>query len=127
MIADRLRSLRKELNLTQQQFAEALSLKQNTIASYEIGRSEPSDRTISDICRVYNVNKEWLLNGEGEMFRRVSREAAIAAWVGATLKDETAKFQHAVLYALKSMDADEWQLLEKAARTIHEEYEKADQ
>lgn len=65
---DRIRTLRKELGLTQEKFAEKLSMKRNTIANYEIGRNEPIDAVIYLICREFNVNEEWLRHGTGEMF-----------------------------------------------------------
>ena len=64
----RLRTLRKHLDLTQNQFAAALHIKQATVASYENGRITPSDSVISGICRDFNVNEIWLRTGEGEMF-----------------------------------------------------------
>ena len=75
---ERIKEIRKTLNLTQQEFAERLSLKRNTIATYEMGKSVPSDRTITDICEKYNVNEEWLRDGSGEMFR-VEEENSIVA------------------------------------------------
>lgn len=65
---ERIKELRKRLNLTQQQFAERLGIKRNTIANYEVGRNAPVDTVVSLICRVFNVNEEWLRNGTGEMF-----------------------------------------------------------
>jgi len=38
------------------------------------GASNPSDRTISDICREFGVNELWLRQGVGEMFQARSRE-----------------------------------------------------
>lgn len=67
-ISERLKAVRKRIGKTQQELADALNLKQNTIATYEMGRTIPSDRTIADICRLYNVNEDWLRTGEGEMF-----------------------------------------------------------
>lgn len=65
---DRIRKIRRELDLTQQEFADRLGVKRGAIANYEIGRNEPVDSIISLICREFNVNKEWLRNGTGEMF-----------------------------------------------------------
>ena len=66
---NRLKALRKELGLTQEKFAKRLSMKRNTIATYEIGRNEPIDAVIALICREFHVNEEWLRTGNGEMFK----------------------------------------------------------
>lgn len=63
---DRIKELRKSLDLTQQKFADKLGLKRQTIAAYEIGNIEPSESTLLLICKEFGVNKEWLLTGEGE-------------------------------------------------------------
>lgn len=68
MIDKRLKELRKELRLTQQEFADKLGIKRNTIATYEAGKSKPSDSAIVLICNTFNVSIEWLRNGTGEMF-----------------------------------------------------------
>lgn len=64
----RLKELRRELGLTQQLFAKKLGIKQNTVATYEMGRNPPSDPVIHSICREFNVNENWLRNGNGSMF-----------------------------------------------------------
>ena len=72
---ERIKKLRKTLDLTQQEFADRIGLKRNTIASYEtrIDR-EPTGSAISLICREFNVNEEWLRNGTGEMFLSISED-----------------------------------------------------
>ena len=65
---DRLKKIRKELDLTQQAFADKLGVKRNNIAGYETGSRCPSDAVISLICREFNVNETWLREGTGEMF-----------------------------------------------------------
>ena len=54
--------------MTQQKFADAIGVKQNTVAQYEMGRNTPIDSVLNLICREYNVNPKWLRTGEGEMF-----------------------------------------------------------
>lgn len=61
----RLKELREELDLTQQEFADKLSIKRGTIANYEIGRNIPIDAVVSLICKEFNVNEDWLRNGTG--------------------------------------------------------------
>lgn len=65
---ERIKLIRTKAGLTQQQFADRIKVKRNTVATYEMGRSIPSDAAIALICREFNVNEEWLRSGEGEMF-----------------------------------------------------------
>jgi len=60
--------LRKELKLTQQEFATRLNIGRGTLANYEVGRNEPIDAVINLICREFNVSEIWLRTGEGKMF-----------------------------------------------------------
>ena len=77
---ERIKSIRKSLNLTQELFSKKLNLSRNYIALIETGDRIPSDRTISDICREYNINEHWLRTGEGEMYDLPEdRTAAIVA------------------------------------------------
>lgn len=64
----RIKELRKQLKLNQNEFAKKIGLAPNTITNYETGRRNPSDAIIFSICREFNVNKEWLCTGEGDMF-----------------------------------------------------------
>ena len=65
---ERIKQLRKTLGFTQQEFAERIGVKRNTIAQYETGRNEPIGSVLNLICKEYNVNPAWLRNGSGEMF-----------------------------------------------------------
>lgn len=77
MIGERIKEIRKFVGKTQQTFADAIGLKRNTIANYEIGQIQPSDRTIADICREFNVSEVWLRTGEGEMFVDLGEDAEL--------------------------------------------------
>lgn len=69
---ERLRKVRKVLDLTQQEFADKIGSKRNTVATYEMGRTDPSAAVISLICREFNVSEAWLRTGEGEPFQPLS-------------------------------------------------------
>lgn len=66
---NRIKNLRKELSLTQQEFADKIGISRGNIGAYEVGKNVPSDAVISLICREFNVREEWLRTGEGEMFK----------------------------------------------------------
>lgn len=66
-IGERIKLVRQASGKTQQAFADIIGLKRNTIANYEIGQVKPSDRTIMDICREFNVSERWLRTEEGAM------------------------------------------------------------
>lgn len=78
----RIKTVRQKFGLTQAQFAERISLSQNYIALIETGKRDPSDRTISDICREFGVSLDWLKNGgdEKDMFGASEQDAFTSAF-----------------------------------------------
>lgn len=65
---ERLKTVRKNLNLTQEEFSNILGIKRTSYASYETGRVIPTAPFIKLICNKYNVSENWLVNGIGEMY-----------------------------------------------------------
>lgn len=77
---DRIKLVRNSAKLTQQEFADKIGIKRNTVALYETGKSGISDAVVKLICREFNVSESWLRTGEGEMYDLPEdRTAAIVA------------------------------------------------
>lgn len=68
MICERLKILLKELNISQRQFAMKINLDAGYFSRIIQGKVNPPDRILLLIENVFNVNKNWLEDGEGEMF-----------------------------------------------------------
>lgn len=66
---DRLKALRKALNLKQREIAERLGVKVGVVGSWESGVHPISSTRIYQICNEYKVRREWLERGEGDMFQ----------------------------------------------------------
>lgn len=84
---DRIKLIRKNFNLTQQEFADKLGISKQNIVNYECRSKIPSQSAVTNICRTFSVNETWLLTGEGEMFAPADREQEIAS-IAATLINE---------------------------------------
>jgi transcriptional regulator with XRE-family HTH domain len=84
---ERIKELRKELKLTQQEFADELKISRGNIGAYEVGKNAPSDAVVSLICKTFNVNEEWLRVGVGDMFLELPEEDEEAAYVSELLED----------------------------------------
>lgn len=121
---DRLKELRKALNLTQQKFADKLGVKQNTIAQYEMGRNDPSDAVIISICREFGVSENWLRNGEGEMFIPMTLDEEIASFIGGIQADIEPTFQKRFISALAKLSPDDWKVIERITKNMIDEREK---
>lgn len=122
-VGDRIKKARQAMNMTQQAFADRIGLKRNTVATYEMDRAQPSDRTIADICREFNVNETWLRTGEGDMFLRLSRDEELAAFFGDVLSGQP-DFKRRFLAVLSRLDEREWRLLETMADRLVAEVQK---
>lgn len=117
---ERIRNLRRELDLTQQEFADRIGIKRNTIAMYETGRNAPIDAVISLICKTFNVNENWLRTGEGDMFIVVDKELELMAWAGEVLREESSSFRHRFVAALSVLDEKDWKEIERVLRKMTE-------
>lgn len=66
--SERIKEIRKTLNLTLEKFGEKLGVKKNTVSQLENGRNSLTEQMAKAICREFNVNYDYLVNGEGDMF-----------------------------------------------------------
>ena len=115
---ERLKKLRKTLDLTQQEFADKIGSKRNTIAKYETNTNAPSAAVISLICREFNVNEDWLRTGTGEMFIELTKEEEIASFIGGILRDEDDSFKKRLISGLAALDETGWEVLENFLNSI---------
>ena len=67
-ISERLNKIIKSLGLTQSDFAESIGIKQPTLSKQLKGLHKIDKQEALAIKAVYNVDPNWLLTGEGEMF-----------------------------------------------------------
>ena len=104
MFGDRLKELRKELKLSQDEFAKKLNIGRSSIANYESGAREPISSVIALICKTWNVNESWLRNGEGKMFVEVSRNDELQKLIENSLKDEDGEIKRRFATAILKLD-----------------------
>ena len=65
---ERIQAIRKELDISQRDFAKRAFISKSLLCDIEQGNRSVNDRTIQLISTEFNVNKDWLLTGNGEMF-----------------------------------------------------------
>ena len=64
---ERLKELRKILNLTQRELAEKIGVKTSQVGGWETGYRALSAARIAQICAALNVRREWFETGEGDV------------------------------------------------------------
>lgn len=111
-LGERIKKVRKALDLTQREFGERISIKQNSVAQIEMGRNT-SDQTISAICKEFGVSETWLRTGAGEMFIPITRDEEIAAFVGDALATESDTFKKRFISMLSKLKESDWEVLER--------------
>ena len=121
---ERIKHLRKDiLKLSQKEFSDKLGLSENFVWMIEKGNRVPSDRTISDICRIFDIQEDWLRHGLEPMRAAKSREEEIAELVGSVLSGSS-DFKKAVIRMICSRTDEELKVLEDSLRTVYESIRK---
>lgn len=77
-MSERISEVVNSSGLNKTVFAEKINVSQSLVSLICSGKANPSDRTISDICRVFGVNEIWLRTGDGEMLAKKTREEELA-------------------------------------------------
>lgn len=73
---ERIREIRKNAHLNMEQFGKRIGITKASVSRIESGENNPSDQTIILICKEFNVNKEWLCFGIGDMYDLPEDETA---------------------------------------------------
>ena len=61
MIGQRLKALRRERKVRQEDLATAIGVQKATVSHYETGKTDPSDKVKVEIARFFNVSLDYLL------------------------------------------------------------------
>ena len=115
----RVKQLRLYLNLTQEEFGKKLGVTRSAISYIESGRSKLTDHMLFTICLTYEVNKNWLQNGTGDMFMKHTISEELARYMGELMVEDNPQKEKYALLILKLI-VDEWGLIEKNLNKISE-------
>jgi transcriptional regulator with XRE-family HTH domain len=67
-VMERLKTVRHTLNVSQKVFAKSIFISTSYYACLESGHRKIKGTILDSVSKIYNVSKEWLLSGKGEMF-----------------------------------------------------------
>ena len=121
---ERVKQLRKALDLTMEKFGEKIGVKKSAISLIESGRNSLTEQMIKAICREFDVDEEWLRNGTGSMFIERTRDEEIAKFIGTIQSVDDDSFMKKFISMLAKLDESEWKLLEKMAIKLTKENEE---
>lgn len=122
---DRIKKIRKNAKLTQVQFGERLGVKGNTVTGYETGVRIPSDAVKFLICREFEINREWLETGQGDMYDIPLDDTAIAA--SNILENEDVPFYDTIkriIQIYEKLDSDAQDVINKEIEDFLENAKK---
>ena len=118
-INERIAELIDSLHIKKGEFADKLEISQAFVSQICSGIRQPSDRTISDICRVFNVRRQWLEEGIGPMRQPESEDDEI---VDAVLAGED-EFVKAVIRGIAKTPGG-WEKMREVFLAIQSELDK---
>lgn len=99
---ERIKEIRKSLEMTMERFGERLGVTKTAISNIEKSNRNVTEQMRKAICREFNVNEEWLRTGNGEMFVQLSQEDETAHIVQDMLGSNTGSFYNIILEIAKS-------------------------
>jgi len=124
-LKNRIRTIRKNAGMTQQQFAERLGISRNTVATYETSSRIPIDAVIVSICREFGVREEWLRTGQGDIYKELTPDLELSKWFGQILMEEESSFRRRFLLALTTLKEGEWTALERLSEVLFGKADRA--
>jgi len=108
----RIKEIRSDANLSQEEFAKRLNISRGQVACYESGRRSLSNRTILDVCEKFDINEKWLRDGEGPKKREKTEFDELAYMMGALFAEDN-QFKMKIIKAMLSLEDEDWYFIEK--------------
>lgn len=109
---NRIIKIREDNHLSQEKFAEKLGLSRNFINQVENGKKNISDRTVSDICRLFNINENWIRTGTGDQY--IESDNKLSTYVS-QITDSDDDFIKDFIMVYMELDEDSKMALRKIA------------
>ena len=107
---ERIKMVRKHLNLSQDSFGEKIGVTGGSISLLEKGKRNITEQMLKAICREFNVNYVWLTTGEGEMF--LSDDSVFMDQFNQIMFGED-RLHKTILKMAINLSADELKVIEK--------------
>lgn len=104
---DRIKELRRALDLTQDEFGGRIGITKSSISTMESGRSNPSEQTLRSMCREFGASYLWLTTGEGSMFENGSDDAALHVMVDRVMASENERVKQ-IFKNLGDFTEEDW-------------------
>lgn len=121
---ERIKNIRKHFGLSQSDFGESLGVSRDAISNYELGRVVPSELFVNHLCSTFNISREWLETGEGEMLTKMSDDEEISFFIGQILgNDEAPSVLRSFLKILARTTPEEREVLSKIIEKTIDDYE----
>lgn len=126
---ERIRQVRtsQEPKMSMEEFGRRLGVTKTAISLIESGRNSVSDQMRRSVVREFKVNEDWLRTGEGEMFRKQTRDEELAEFFADVLNDKPEDFRRRLVAVLAKLDVEHWKLLEEMAWKLAEIPEDEDE
>ena len=121
MINKRIVEIRKDADMTQQQFADRMGISKNYVNLIENGKKNPGDRLLADICREFDINKEWLYNGTGKKKIDRPENQELSRFLNDVVELPSEDFKKRFIKALSSLNSKDWETLEKIVSELSKE------
>ena len=119
-IGDRISLVIKRSGLTKTKFAEQLNVSAAYISQMCSGARFPSDRTIADICREFNVSEAWLRDGVGDMEVKRTMNQELAMMVNELMTESDESYRKRFVAALLELPPEFWPELKRFLENLAE-------
>lgn len=117
--SDRLNQIISDSGLTKTAFAKRIEVSQGFVSQLCSGSFNPSPRTISAICREFNVRREWLETGEGTMkLPEIDTDLAIINDLLSGDSDEVVRFVLRFMRTYRELTPDRQKVMQDFLATL---------
>lgn len=120
----RIKQLRKKKKLNQTEFGSVIGLKNSAISKMEQEGSVVVDQNIQLICEKFQVRRDWLVDGTGEMFAERTKKDELMEWAERVSQSPHDSFPYRLAEVLAKLDEPQWKMLEQIFDKIMAEGDK---
>ncbi len=119
-IGDRIKAMRKEKGLTQEELAKKAEVSKNYIYLIESGRENPGKKAVRDISGILGVTDQWILTGIEPKFPQINESAAYVDELLGTEENPLYDLIRAIMKTYSELDPDRQEIVESFAKNLRD-------